>query len=143
MTPRFPGAASAVVAAFVLGVLALDVAAASAQAPPASDKISDGVVKIGLILDMSGTFADVTGQGSATAAQMAVDDFGGRVLGAPVQVVVADHHDSPDRAADIARHWFATEHVDAIMDVAGSSEALIVQAIGGTRDKIVILNSAG
>ena len=92
---------------------------------------------------MSGTYSELTGRGSATAAQMAAEDFGGKVLGAPIQIVVADHHDNPDQAAAIARDWFDKQHVDAIMDVAGSSEALIVQAIGGTRNKIVILNAPG
>ena len=116
---------------------------ASAQSAPNPSKTSDGVVKLGLILDMSGPYSESTGRGSATAAQMAVEDFGGSVLGAPIQVVVADHQSSSDRAADIAREWFDHQHVDAIMDVSGSSEALIVQAIGGTRDKIVILNGPG
>lgn len=130
------GAAAAVIAT-------LSAAGGLAQSGPDPNKVSDGVVKIGLILDMSGPYADTTGRGSATAAQMAVEDFGGSVLGAPIQVVVADHRDSADRAADIAREWFGADHVDAVMDVAGSSEALYVQAIGGTRNKIVILNSAG
>jgi branched-chain amino acid transport system substrate-binding protein len=116
---------------------------ASAQSTPNPSKASDGVVKLGLILDMSGPYSETTGRGSATAAQMAVEDFGGSVLGAPIQVVVTDHQSSSDRAADIAREWFDHQHVDAIMDVSGSSEALIVQAIGGTRDKIVILNGPG
>jgi branched-chain amino acid transport system substrate-binding protein len=106
-------------------------------------KISDGVVKIGLILDMSGPYSAVTGIGSATAAKMAVEDFGGKVLGVPIEVVSADHGNSPDRAASIARDWFGNQHVDAIMDVSGSSEALIVQAIGNTRDKIVSLSAPG
>jgi branched-chain amino acid transport system substrate-binding protein len=116
---------------------------ARAQSAPASGQISNGAVKLGLILDMSGPYSDLTGKGSATAAQMAVEDFGGKVLGVPIEVVVADHHDNPDQAAQIARDWFGDQHVDAIMDVSGSSEALIVQAIGGTRDKIVILNAPG
>ena len=74
---------------------------------------------------------------------MAVEDFGGKVLGAPIQVVVADHHSSADQAAAIARDWYGDQHVDAIMDVSGSSEALIVQAIAATRDKIVVLNAPG
>lgn len=124
-----------------LAVAALLLAAgAGAQSPAA---VSDGVVKLGLILDMSGPYAELTGKGSETAAEMAVEDFGGKVLGAPIQVVVADHHDSADQAAQIARDWFGKGHVDAIMDVSGSSEALIVQAIGGTRNKIVILNAPG
>jgi branched-chain amino acid transport system substrate-binding protein len=128
----------------ILGIaVALWTIGANAQSPPASSTVSDGVVKLGLILDMSGPYSETTGRGSATAAQMAVEDFGGTVLGAPIQVVVADHQNSPDRAAEIAREWFDHQHLDAIMDVSGSSEALIVQAIGGTRDKIVILNGPG
>ncbi|MBV9825313.1 MAG: ABC transporter substrate-binding protein [Alphaproteobacteria bacterium] len=115
-------------------------AAAQTAAPP---RISDGVVKIGLILDMSGPYSDTAGAGSVTAAKMAVEDFGGTVLGAPIEVVAADHGNSPDRAAEIARGWFGDQHVDAIMDVSGSSEALIVQAIANTRNKIILLSSAG
>jgi branched-chain amino acid transport system substrate-binding protein len=99
-------------------------------------------VKIGLILDMSGPYSANTGIGSATAARMAVADFGGHVLGMPIDVLVADQHNSSGRAAAIARDWFDHQHVDAIMDVTGSSEALIVQAIANTRHKIVILDSA-
>jgi len=112
------------------------------SAAPAT-AISGGVIKLGLILDLSGPYAELTGKGSQTAVQMAVEDFGGKVLGTPIQIVVADHHNNADQAAAIARDWFGNQHVDAIMDVAGSSEALIVQAIGGTRDKIVILDAPG
>jgi branched-chain amino acid transport system substrate-binding protein len=105
--------------------------------------ISDGVVKLGLILDMSGPYAELTGKGSEAATKMAVEDFGGQVLGAPLQVVVADHHDNADQAATIARDWFDHQHVDAIMDVAGSSEALYVQRLADIRDKVVILNAPG
>ncbi|MGA8402295.1 MAG: ABC transporter substrate-binding protein [Stellaceae bacterium] len=130
-------------ACLALGAL-LCAAMAGAQSPAGgAGAISDGVVKIGLILDMSGPYAELTGKGSEAAAKMAVEDFGGKVRGAPIQVVVADHHDNADTAAAIARDWFGNQHVDAIMEVAGSSEALIVQAIGGTRDKIVILNAPG
>jgi branched-chain amino acid transport system substrate-binding protein len=122
---------------------ALYASAAGAQSTPPNPAISDGAVKIGLILDMSGPYSQLTGKGSATAAAMAVEDFGGKVLGAPIQVIVADHHNSADRAAAIARDWYGDQHVDAVMDVSGSSEALIVQAIAGTRDKIVILNAPG
>jgi branched-chain amino acid transport system substrate-binding protein len=74
---------------------------------------------------------------------MAVEDFGGKVLGVPIEVVAADHHANADQAAAIAREWFGPGQVDAIMDVAGSSEALIVQAIGATRNKIVSLSAPG
>jgi branched-chain amino acid transport system substrate-binding protein len=136
--------AAAAVRGFAAALVAAAFAAAGAvaQTPPPPG-ISDGVVKIGLILDMTGPYADVTGPGSAAAAQMAIDDFGGKVLGAPIELVVADHQDNADRAAAIARDWFGPQHVDAIMDVSGSSEALIVQAIGRTRDKIVSLSAPG
>jgi branched-chain amino acid transport system substrate-binding protein len=130
--------ALATLAAGVAGV-----AAVLAQTPTEPAKISDGVVKLGLILDMTGPYAELTGVGSATSAKMAVEDFGGSVLGAPIEVVVADHQSNTDRAATIARRWFGTDHVDAIMDVSGSSEALIVQRIGGARDKIVMLSAPG
>lgn len=125
------------------GALAIAAAlcAAGAQPPPAA--AGDGAIKLGLILDMSGPYATLTGKGSAAAAQMAVDDFGGKVLGRPIELMVADHHDNPNEAAAIARDWFATQHLTAIMDVSGSSEALIVQAVADTRDRIVILNAPG
>ncbi|MGE5268322.1 MAG: ABC transporter substrate-binding protein [Thiohalocapsa sp.] len=131
--------------AALLGVVLLCVAAGlpAAAQPGEAPAVSDGVVRIGLILDMSGPYSDTTGAASATAAKMAGEDFGGHVLGAPIEVLVADHHNSSDRAAAIARDWFTNRHVDAIMDVSGSSEALIVQAIGGARHKIVVLNGPG
>src|SRR5438874_12638755 len=97
-----------------------------AQAAEGDGKISDGIVKIGLILDMSGPYAATTGVASATAARMAVEDFGGKVLGAPIEIVIGDHQNSSNRAASIARDWFGNQQVDAIMDVTGSSEAQIV-----------------
>ena len=133
---------------FLGGCLALSAVlcavGAGAQSPaPGAGAVSDDVVKIGLILDMNGPYAELTGKGSEAAVKMAVEDFGGKVMGAPIQVVVADHHDSADQAAAIARDWFDHQHVDAIMDVAGSSEALYVQRIADTRGKIVILNAPG
>jgi branched-chain amino acid transport system substrate-binding protein len=121
---------------------ALVVFSTSGTIAPAAE-ISDGVVKIGLILDLSGPYSENTGQGSAAAAKMAVADFGGKVLGAPIEVLVADHRNSSDRAGSIARDWFDTQHVDAILDVSGSSEALIVQRIADTRHKIVSLSGPG
>jgi branched-chain amino acid transport system substrate-binding protein len=115
------------------------------QSGPAaiSAGISDGVVKLGLLLDLSGPYAPQTGKGSQAAAQMAVDDFGGKVLGAPIQILTADHHESADQAAVIARDWFGNQNVDAILDVSGSSPALYVQRLAETRNKIVILNAPG
>ena len=118
-------------------------AAVGAQSPAAEPAIANGTVKLGLILDMSGPYAAITGKGSQTAAEMAAADFGGKVLGAPIEVVVADHHDNPDQAAAIARDWFDKQHVDAIMDVSGSSQALYVQRIADNRNKIAIFNAPG
>ena len=131
----------------IAGVIAFLVAAfvaggATAQSSPAG-AISDGVVRIGLILDMTGPYSRLTGEGSATAARMAVEDFGGKVAGAPIDVVVADQHNNTDDAGVIARDWFDKQHVDAVMDVSGSSEALLVQRIADVRGKIVILNAPG
>ncbi|WZB60265.1 ABC transporter substrate-binding protein [Achromobacter xylosoxidans] len=75
---------------------------------------------------MSGVYADVTGKGSATAAEMAIADFGGQVLGKKIDLLVADHQNKADIAAARAREWYDTQKVDAIMDVAGSAPALAV-----------------
>lgn len=78
---------------------------AAAQAP------ETGPVKLGLLLDMSGPYADITGPGSETAARMAVEDFGAAVLGRPITVLVADHQNKSDVAAAIASRWFDQEGV--------------------------------
>jgi branched-chain amino acid transport system substrate-binding protein len=142
MTTRaFMGAALVAVAAALS--LALGMGEGAAQTAGTAARISDGVLKIGLILDLSGPYSDNTGEGSATAARMAIDDFGGKVLGAPIEILITDHHNSADRAGQIARDWFDNQHVDAIMDVSGSSEALLVQRIADTRHKIVLLSGPG
>ncbi len=125
--------------ALALGTLP---AAAFAQAKP-SAKISDGVVRIGLILDMSSLYADITGEGSATAARMAVEDFGGKVLGAPIEVVAADHQNKADVAATIAREWFDTRKVDMLADVAASATALAALEVAKTKNRIAIFNGPG
>src|SRR6516162_7477882 len=93
--PRVMSTSHPIRIAATLAASLLATAPVIAQTPP-SGKISDGVVKVGLLLDMSGPYADQTGVASATAAKMAVEDFGGKVLGAPIEVVVADHHDNAD-----------------------------------------------
>src|SRR5246127_5924826 len=92
-------------------------------------QISDDVVKIGGLTDMNGPASTPTGQGSVTAAQMAVDDFGGKVLGKPISVIVGDHQDKPDIGAGIARRWYDTEQVDLIVDVPVSAGGLAGQSI--------------
>src|SRR5260221_14062208 len=75
-------------------------------------KVSDGVVKIGLILDMNSLYADLTGEGSVTAARMAIEDFGGKVLGAPIELGYADHQNKAALAAAKAPEWFDAARVD-------------------------------
>jgi branched-chain amino acid transport system substrate-binding protein len=108
-----------------------------------ANKISDGVVRIGLIEDMSGLYADITGMGSVTAAKMAVEDFGGKVLGAPIEVLSADHQNKPDIASATAREWFDTQQVDAILDVAASATALAAIDVAKAKHKIIVLNGPG
>jgi branched-chain amino acid transport system substrate-binding protein len=104
------------------------------------ERISDGVVKIGLIEDMSSIYADITGIGAVTAAKMAVADFGGTVLGKPIEVVAADHQNKADSAAATARAWFDTQHVDALVDVAASATALAAIEVAKSSNKIIIIN---
>ena len=116
---------------------------ACALAAQAQEKVSEGVVKIGMLEDMASIYADITGVGAVTAAKMAVEDFGGKVLGKPIEVVVADHQNKPDIASATAREWFDIQHVDALMDVAASATALAAIEVAKTRNKIVVLNGPG
>ncbi len=126
---------------FLLGCLLLSaVVGAGAQA---KGKISDGVVKIGVITDLSGLYSDLSGQGSIIAAQMAVADFGGKVLGAPIQIVSADHQDKPDVAASKARDWFDTQGVDVIVDGVHSGAGLAVSKVANEKHRIFIDSGAG
>jgi branched-chain amino acid transport system substrate-binding protein len=99
----------------------------------AQAQISDGVIKIGVMNDMSGLYADIAGPGSVTAARMAVEDFGAARKGMKVEVVGADHQNKPDVGSTIARTWYDVDKVDVIVDVPTSSVALAVNQI--TRDK--------
>src|SRR3954454_7006685 len=78
-------------------------------------QVSDNVVKIGVLTDMAGVTADITGRGSLAAAEMAIQEVGGTVLGKPVQLISADHQHKPDVGSAIARRWFDVEAVDAIV----------------------------
>ena len=109
----------------------------------ASAQISDDVVKIGVLTDMSGPASTPTGQGSVTAAQMAVEDFGGKVLGKPISVIVGDHQLKPDIGSAIARRWYDTEQVDLIVDVPVSAVGLAVQSIANEKHKMMITHSTG
>jgi branched-chain amino acid transport system substrate-binding protein len=124
---------------FALGSLA----ALLLSAPAAFAQVSDDVVKIGVLTDMNGPASTPTGQGSVTAAQMAVDDFGGKVLGKPITVIVGDHQLKPDIGASIARRWYDVEQVDLIVDVPVSAVGLAVQNIANDKKKLLITHSTG
>jgi branched-chain amino acid transport system substrate-binding protein len=106
-------------------------------------QISDDVVKIGVLTDMNGPASSPTGKGSVTAAQMAVEDFGGTVLGKPITVVVGDHQLKPDIGAGIARRWYDVEQVDLIVDVPISAVGLAVQNIANDKKRLFITHSTG
>ena len=110
-------------------------AAGAAQA-----QISDGVVKIGVLNDMSSLYADIGGKGSVLAAQMAVEDFGGKVLDQPIEVISGDHQNKPDIGAGLARKWIDTEHVDTIVDVPTSSVALAVQEVTREKKRVFLMS---
>lgn len=122
----------------LIAALAMVLASSTAALADASD----GKVKIGILNDQSGVYADFGGKFSYEAALMAVEDFGGKVLGAPVEVVTADHQNKPDIASNIARQWYDTEQVDSIMELTSSSVALAVQALSKEKKKITINTGA-
>ncbi len=111
------------------------------QATP--EKISGGVVKIGVLTDMGGVYSDNTGRGSVMAAQMAVDEFGGKVLGKPIRVVSADHEGKADIGASKAREWFDTQGVDVIVDAVNSAVAIAVSKVATEKHRILIVSGAG
>lgn len=122
--------------------LSLACVASPAQAQ-ASAKVSNGVVRIGVLTDMSGPYSDVAGKGSVAAAQMAVEDFGGKVLGAPVEVIFADHQNKPDLAANTAREWFDVRQVDVAVDLASSPVSLAVTELAKQLNRVAIVTGSG
>lgn len=122
--------------------IGLTVAAMLMTCGAAQSQVSDDAVKIGVLTDHSGGFAYLVGKHSVEATQMAVDDFGGKVLGKPISVVTADHQNKADIASAISRKWFETEGVDTITDVAGSAVALATQEIARSRGKVLLISGA-
>ena len=99
-------------------------------------------VKIGILNDQSGVYADYGGKYSVEAARMAIEDFGGEVLGQKIEMVTADHQNKPDLAVSIARRWYETENVDMITELTTSSVALAVQDLSRDKKKIDIVVGA-
>jgi branched-chain amino acid transport system substrate-binding protein len=124
-----------VVAGIFAAALAMSSTAALAQAKPP--------LKLGGILDMSGLYADITGPGSEMAAKMAVEDFGGEVLGRKIEIVAADHLNKADLASSIARDMFDNQGVEMLFDVAASATALAALEVSKARGKINMFNGPG
>src|SRR5262244_3417403 len=120
---------------FAASLLALSITATQAEDKPP--------LKIGGILDMSSLYADITGAGSLEAAKMAAEDFGGEVLGRKIEVVVADHLNKADLAANIARDMFDNQGVEMLFDVAASATALAALEVSKARGKINFFNGPG
>jgi branched-chain amino acid transport system substrate-binding protein len=104
----------------------------------AGEKISDGVVKVGVLTDMAGAYADMAGPGVVVAAQMAIEDFGGKVLGKPIELVSADHQNKVDLAVSKALEWYDNGKVDVIVDLTNSAVALAIQGIAEKKNRITL-----
>ena len=105
-------------------------------------KLSGDVVKIGVLTDMSGLYADYGGPGALAAARLAVQDFGGKMFGKNIEVVNADHQNKPDIAKNVTQQWFDRDGVDMTVENLNSSVALAVQALGKEKNKITIVTGA-
>ena len=116
--------------ATLTGAVAAAISPALARAQTSAEPL-----KLAVLTDFSSIFTDYTGKGSVLATQLAVEDFGGKVLGRPIQILTADHQNKPDVALTIARQWLEQEHVAAILDVGNSGIAAAVGALAAERDK--------
>jgi branched-chain amino acid transport system substrate-binding protein len=106
-------------------------------------KISDNVVRIGVLTDMSGLYSDFSGKGAVEAVKMAVEDFGGKVNGKPIEVIYGDHMNKADIASATAREWIDEKKVDMITDNTGSATALAVVKVAGEKKRIAIVTGGG
>ena len=116
--------------------------AAAMGAGAAQAQISDGIVKIGVLSDMSSLYTDLAGAGSVVAARMAVEDSGIEKRGVKVEIVSADHQNKPDIGSGIARQWYDTDKVDVIVDVPNSGVALAVNQITKEKGKAFLVSGA-
>ncbi|WP_417532758.1 ABC transporter substrate-binding protein [Marinobacterium stanieri] len=121
-------------------LLAASVAAVASSAALAN--VSDDKVKIGVLADMGGTYADICGQGCVTATQMAVEDFGGTVLGKPIEVISADDQLKPDVGSAIVRKWIENEQVDAVGGMVSSAVVGAATKVTTDAKKIALISTA-
>jgi branched-chain amino acid transport system substrate-binding protein len=128
-----------------LKIMASALAVATLAAGPAlaqAGKVSDEIVRIGVLADMTGIYSDLSGKGAVEAVRMAVEDYGGKVLGKPIEVIQADHQNKPDIGSNIARQWFDTGGVDLIQDLSNSAVALAVAAIAKEKKRHIVVNGS-
>ena len=110
----------------------------------AQAEVSDGVVKIGVLTDLSGTYSDLAGKGAVLATKMAIDDFiAAEKPGFKIEMVSADHQNKGDIAANKAREWFEKDKVDVASELVTTSVALAVQKIAKDKNKIVLMSGPG
>jgi branched-chain amino acid transport system substrate-binding protein len=127
----------------VISALAVACLFSGLGTPAARAQISDDVVRIGVLNDQSGLYADLGGPGSVVAARMAVEDAGGSVLGKPVDIVFADHQNKSDIGAAIARQWFEIGKVDMAIGFDNSAVALAVEQLAEEKNRIAIAGAVG
>lgn len=118
------------------------VALTALMAGQAQAQYSDNKIRIGVLTDLSGTYSDLAGKGAIVAAQMAVEDFGGKVGGVPVEIVSADHQNKADIASSIARKWYDAEGVDAIAELVTTAAAIAVREVSKEKGKIDLVSGA-
>lgn len=114
-----------------------------ALAQGSGPRISDGVVKIGVLTDLSGAFMDNVGRGSVVATEIAIEEFGGKVLGYPVQMVSADHQNKADVGSTRVREWFDRDKVDAVTELGNSAVALAAMKVAQDKQRLTIVTGAG
>jgi branched-chain amino acid transport system substrate-binding protein len=117
--------------------------ACGAQAQGSGAKISDGVVRIGVLTDISGPFMDNVGRGSIAATEIAIEEFGGKVLGHPIELVSADHQNKADIASTKTREWFDRDKVDTVTELGNSAVALAAMRIAQEKNRMSIVTGAG
>ncbi|QDW38008.1 ABC transporter substrate-binding protein [Bradyrhizobium sp. KBS0727] len=120
---------------WMLPLLTIPMASAALAGPDA--------ITVGVINDLSGVYADLGGQGSVVAAQIAVDEFGPKVLGKPIKIMSGDHQNKPDIGSQLARRWFDVDNVDMVIDFPNSGVALAVQEVAREKKKVAIFSTAG
>ncbi|MET4774835.1 ABC-type branched-subunit amino acid transport system substrate-binding protein [Bradyrhizobium elkanii] len=119
-----------------MAAMCLSFAAGAARA-------EDGVLRVGIITDMSGQYSDGNGPGSVIAAQMAAEEIGGTVAGRKIEIISADHQNKPDVATGIVRNWIDNKGVDVVAEGVNSAVALAIQTVTRERKKLFLISGSG